>query len=44
MECVRNMLNVSELNNSTKEWAYHEILCGKNEVLRGGRVEKFQSN
>ena len=29
MEGVRNVLKVSELNNSVKEKAYQESLCGK---------------
>ena len=29
MEGVRNVLKVSELNNSVKEWAYQESLRGK---------------
>ena len=29
MEGVRNVLKVSELNNSVKERAYQESLCGK---------------
>ena len=39
MEGVRNVLKVSELNNSAKERAYQEILQGKYEVWRGGEVE-----
>ena len=43
MDGVRNVLNVSELNNSVKERAYQESLLGKYEVWRGrecGRVGK----
>ena len=36
MEGVRNVLNVSELNNSVKEKANQESLCRKYEVWRGG--------
>ena len=39
MECVRNVLKVSELNNSVKERAYQESLHGKYKVWRGGEVE-----
>ena len=35
MEGVRNVLKVSELNNSVKERAYQESLRGKYEVCRG---------
>ena len=35
MEGVRNVLKVSELNNSVKERAYQESLLGKYEVWRG---------
>ena len=48
MEGVRNVLKGSELNNSIKERAYQESLCGKYEVWRGGEVasvkkwEKFK--
>ena len=34
MEGVRNLLKVSELNNSVKETAYQESLRGKYEVWR----------
>ena len=34
MEGVRNVLKVSELNNSVKESAYQESLPGKYEVWR----------
>ena len=37
MEGVRNVLKVSELNNSVKERAYQESLHLKYEVWRGGR-------
>ena len=30
---MRNVLKMSELNESVKEWAYHESLHGKYEVL-----------
>ena len=40
MEGVRNMLKVSELNNSVKEMAYQESLRGEYEVWRGGEVQK----
>ena len=39
MEGVRNVLKVSELNNSVKERSYQESLFGKYEVWRGGEVE-----
>ena len=39
MKGVRNVLKVSELNNSVKERAYQESLLGKYEVWRGGEVE-----
>ena len=39
MEGVRNVLKVSELNKSEKEWAYQVSLYGKYEVLRGEDVE-----
>ena len=43
MESVRNMLKVSELNNTVKEKAYQESLHGKYEVWRGGEEwEKFR--
>ena len=35
MEGVRNVLKVSELNNSVKERAYQESLHGKYEVWGG---------
>ena len=35
MEGVRNVLKVSELNNSVNERAYQESLRGKYEVWRG---------
>ena len=35
MEGVRNVMKVSELNNSVKERAYHDSLRGKYEVWRG---------
>ena len=42
MEGVRNVLNVSELNNSVKERAYQESLRGKYQVWRGGEVESVE--
>ena len=39
MEGVRNVLKVSELNNSVKERVYQVSLRGKYEVWRGGEVE-----
>ena len=42
MEGVRNVLKVSELNNSVKERAYQESLHGKYEVWRGGEVESVE--
>ena len=42
MEGVRNLLKVSELNNSVKETAYQESLRGKYEVWRGGEVESVE--
>ena len=41
-ECVRNVLKVSELNNSVKKMAYQESLRGKYEVWRGGEVESVE--
>ena len=38
-EGVRNVLKVSELNNSVKERAYQESLRRKYEVWRGWEVE-----
>ena len=35
----RNVVKVSELNNSVKEMSYLESLRGKYEVWRGGKVE-----
>ena len=43
IESLRNLLKVSELNNSVKEWAYQESLRGKYKLLRcgdGGSLEK----
>ena len=40
MECVRNVLKVSELNHSVKERAYQVSLRGKYAVWRGGDVER----
>ena len=37
MDGVRNLLKVSELNNSVKEMTYQESLRGKYEVYRVGR-------
>ena len=42
MEGVRNVLKVSELNNSVKEKAHQERLRGKHEVWRGGEVESVE--
>ena len=42
MECVRNVLKVSELNHSVKEKKYKESLHGKYEVWRGGEVESVE--
>ena len=42
MEGVRNVLNVSELNNSVKERAYQESLRGKYEVWIGAEGESVE--
>ena len=42
MKVVRNVLKVSELNNSIKERAYHDSLIGKYEVWRGGEAESVE--
>ena len=42
MPGVRNVLNVSQLNNSVKERAHQESLHGKYEVWRGGEVESVE--
>ena len=42
MEGVRNVLKVSELNNSVKERAYQESLHLKYKVWRGGEVESVE--
>ena len=42
LEGVRNVLTVSELNNSVKERAYQESLRGKYEVWRSGEVESVE--
>ena len=42
MDDVRNVLKVSELNNSVKERAYQESLRGKYEVWRVGDVESVE--
>ena len=42
MEGVRNVLKVSELNDSVKERAYQESLHGKYEVYRGGEIESVK--
>ena len=42
-EGVRNVLKVSELNNSMKERAYQERLRGQCEVCRGGEVESVEN-
>ena len=42
LEGVRNVLQVSEQNNSVKERAYQESLRGKYEVWRGGKVESAE--
>ena len=39
---VRNVLKVSELNNSVKERAYQESFHGKYEVWRGGEVDSAE--
>ena len=39
MEGVRNVLKMSELNNSVKEMVYQESLHEKYEVWEGGEVE-----
>ena len=39
---MRNVLKVSELNNSVEERAYQESLRGKYEVWRGGEVESAE--
>ena len=41
-EGVRNVLKVSELNNSVKERAYQESFHGKYEVWRGGEDESVE--
>ena len=43
MEGLRNVLKVSELNNSMKERAYQESLRGQYEVWRGGEVESVEN-
>ena len=42
MEGVRNMLKVSELNNSVKERPHRESLRGQYEVWRGGEVKSVE--
>ena len=42
MEGVRNVLKVSELNNSVKERAYQESLHGQYVVWRGGEAESVE--
>ena len=42
MEGVRNVLMVSEQNNSVKEITYQESLRGQYEVWRGGVVESVE--
>ena len=42
MEGVRNVLKVSELNNSVKDKAYQENLHLKYDVLRGGEFESVE--
>ena len=42
MKGVRNVLRVSELNNSVTERAYQESLRRKYEVWRGGEVESVE--
>ena len=42
IEGVRNVLKVSELNNSVKERACQESFRGKYEVWRGGEVESVE--
>ena len=42
MEGVRNVLKLSELNKSMKEWTYQESLHGKYDVLKSGDVESVQ--
>ena len=44
MEDVRNVLKVSELNNSVKERAFQESLRGAYEVWRGGEVESVEKD
>ena len=39
---MRNVLKVSELNNSVKERAYQESLRLKYEVWRGGEAESVE--
>ena len=39
---MRNVLKVSELNNSVKERAYQESLRLKYEVWRGGEVDSVE--
>ena len=44
IEGVRNVLKVSELNNSVKESAYQESLRGQYEVWRGvGKVQRYSN-
>ena len=42
LEGVRNVLKVSELNNSVKERIHQESLRGKYEVMRGGEVRGME--
>ena len=42
LEGVKNVLKVSELNNSVKDRPYQESLRGKYEVGRGGEVESAE--
>ena len=42
MEGVRNMMKVSELNNSVKERAYQKSWRGKYGVWKGGNLESAE--
>ena len=44
IEGVRNVLKVSELNNSVKEMTYQERLRGKYDVWRCGKVESVETS
>ena len=42
MKGVRNVLKMSELNNSVKERAHQESLRGQYKVWRGGEVDSVE--